>query len=245
VGLPGLSDRGHESTWFLPGVAHLPGYNGTRWRTSLEVCSTASSALTYELAFLEERQENLAPLVASFVVGPGRCTRHDDVVSSAFGVDEGSGAVRLTAPGPHLLAVARTYNDTLEGTFGSVNRAHTLGEAVGAEERGLLMQLSHSADLSQGFRTNLVLLNPTPLEVQLRVDLHRADGTLLGTLSGALRPFEHRQLNRVFASVTTGSVDDGYAVVTTPTIGGALLVVASVVDNRSGDGVTVPCRKLR
>gem|GEM_PF-5454955 len=245
VSLPGLSDRGHESTWFLPGVAHLPGYNGTRWRTSLEVCSTASSALTYELAFLEERQENLTPLVASFVVGPGRCARHDDVVRSAFGVDEGSGAIRVTAPVPHLLAVARTYNDTLDGTFGSVNRAHTLGETVGIEERGLLMHLSHSADLSRGFRTNLVLVNPTPAEVDLTVDLYRADGTLLGTLAGALRAFEHRQLNRVFESVTTGNVEDGYAVVSTPTPGGALLAIASVVDNRSGDGVTVPCLKLR
>lgn len=245
VSIPALSGGGHESVWYLMGVAHLPGYNATEWRSSLEVCSSASSALTYELAFLEDRQENLAPLVASFVVGPGRCTRHDDVVRSAFGVDAGSGAIRLTAPGPHLLAVARTFNDTLDGTYGSISRALTASEAVGVEERGLLMQLSHSADLSRGFRTNLVFVNPTPAEVDLRVDLHRADGTLLGTLAGALRAFEHRQLNRVFESVTTGDVEDGYAVVSTPTPGGALLAIASVVDNRSGDGVTVPCLKLR
>jgi len=82
-----------------------------------------------------------------------------------------------------------------------------------------------------------VLASASPGAVDVEIDLHRADGTLLGTLPRSLQPYEYRQLNRVFEMVTGDVVDDGYAAVRTTTDGGAFFALASVVDNLTGDPV--------
>ena len=205
----------------------------------MEVCSTAASALTYELELLEDEQENLSPRVASFVVAPGRCTRHEDAVASAFGLDEGSGTIRLTAPSPSLLVVGRTYNDTPDGTYGTSLGASSAAEAAVHGEHAVLVHLAQSASDADGYRTNLELLNVTDLQLAVEIALYSAAGGQLGTLSLALGPFEYSQETKIFRRVTRDEVADGYAVIRTTTAGGALLAAASLTDNRTGDTTTI------
>ncbi len=93
------------------------------------------------------------------------------------------------------------------------------------------------ADDAAGFRTNLVLVNAADRRIEVKIGLFSADGVSLGTIDRSLAPYEYRQLNKVFASVTGGDVDDGYAVVSTTTEGGRFFALASVVDNFTGDPV--------
>jgi hypothetical protein len=44
--------------------------------------------------------------------------------------------------------------------------------------------------------------------------------------------------------VTSTDVPDGFAVLRTTTPGGAFLAFASVVDNRSGDPIFIPARRV-
>ena len=75
--------------------------------------------------------------------------------------------------------------------------------------------------------------------IQVEVELFKGDGTSLGTFSTSLRAFEYKQFNKVFEQVTSQKVDGGYALVHTTTAFGRLFAQASVVDNRTGDPITV------
>ena len=102
------------------------------------------------------------------------------------------------------------------------------------------MHLAQSASDTDGYRTNLDLLNVTDLEIDVEIALYTSEGSHYGTLSITLESFEYSQKTRVFRQVSGDEVTDGYAVVRTATPGGAFMAAASLVDNRTGDTTTMP-----
>lgn len=94
---------------------------------------------------------------------------------------------------------------------------------------------SVAAAAGLGFRTNVGLVNAASVGIDVEVRLHLWDGTLLGSRTYRLRPYESIQRNEVFREVTNDDVEDGYAVLETATPGGRFLAYASVVDNGSDD----------
>jgi hypothetical protein len=224
---------------YLMGAAHIPGYNETQWRTSLEVCNFGGVARVYELGLLRRDQGNPDPQTVDLTLSPGLCANYPDVVATVFGLDEAVGTIRLTADGDGVIAVARTYNDTPGGTYGTAIGANPVDQAAAEGTSRVLIHLAQSATDGDGYRTNLDLLNVTDLEIDVEVDLYSSVGTHLGTVSEALQPFEYLQVTKMFRRVTGNEVTDGYAVVRTTTAGGALLTAASLVDNRTGDTTTI------
>jgi hypothetical protein len=224
---------------YLMGAAHTPGFNDTQWRTSLEVCNFSGVSRSYELAFLYRGQSNLDPQIVELALPPGLCAKSPDVVVSVFGYDEAVGTIRLTTDGDGIVAVARTYNDTPEGTYGTSLGARPADQAVVHGTSTVLVHLAQSASDSDGYRTNLDLLNVTELEIAVEIALYSSAGIHLGTRSTDLAPFEYSQETRVFRQVTGDEVADGYAVIRTTTAGGALMTAASLVDNRTGDTTTI------
>jgi len=227
------------ATMYLMGAAHLPGYNDTLWRTSLEVCNFGGLTQAIELAFLVRGQGNLDPDSLGISLAPGLCSRYPDVVEDVFGLDQAAGALRLTTTGEGVVAMARTYNDTPDGTFGSGFEATPLGEAFTSGESAVLVHLTESATDDSGFRTNLDLLNVTDQEITVEIGLYPFTGTLYGTLTATLQPFEYDQVFRVFREVTEGEVWDGYAIVETTTVDGAFMTGASLIDNQTGDTTAI------
>lgn len=224
---------------YLMGAAHLEGQSGTRWRTDLEICNFDPVEHGAEIAFLERGQENVDPATVTVALPAGECTRYGDVVTSVFGLTETAGTVRLTGTA-RLPCSARTYTLTGAGSYGSFKLGSPSDEAIRTGESGALIQLSHSIDPSRGFRTNLELVNLTGVPITVEVDLYSAGGTHLGTRAWELRASEDIQVGKVFEYVFNLDVDDGFALVRTPTPGGAFLASASVVDNLTGDGFNVP-----
>jgi len=233
------STKAETGPVYLMGAAHTPGYNDTQWRTSLEVCNFSGVSRTYELAFLYRGESNPDPLTVELGLAPGLCVNSPDVVVSAFDLAEAVGTIRLTADGDGIVAVARTYNDTPEGTFGTALGTNSVDQAAVCGTSAVLVHLAQSALESEGYRTNLDLLNVTGLEIVVEIALYSSAGSHLGTLSTTLMPFEYSQETRIFRQVTGDEVADGYAVVRTSTVGGALLTAASLVDNRTGDTTTI------
>lgn len=221
------------------GAAHLPGLNQTQWRTNLEVCNFGT-ALNFRLDFLQRGQANVEPHSVPFIVPAGMCVRFADVVRTLFGLEEAAGAIRVTCDGDGCLAQARTFNDDPDGTYGAGQPALAAEAAITSRQTAALIHLAESADDGSGYRTNLELLNVTGAPLAVQVALFRANGDQLGTLTVDLLPFEDEQVTRVFRQVTTAAVSDGYALLHTMTPGGAFLAAASLVDNRSGDGTTIP-----
>jgi Tol biopolymer transport system component len=231
--------KAEVSPIYLMGAAHIPGFNDTQWRTSLEVCNFGGVSRSIELGFLQRDQGNPVPDAVELTLASGQCVNYPDAVVSIFGYDEAVGTIRLVADGDGVVAVARTYNDTPDGTYGTALGSNPVEEAAADGASTVLVHLAQSASDSDGFRTNLDLLNVTDLEIAVEIALYTSTGSHYGTLSTALEPFEYSQETRVFRQVSGDEVTDGYAVVRTATPGGAVMAAASLVDNRTGDTTTI------
>jgi hypothetical protein len=225
-------------TLYLPAAANADGVNQTRWLTDLEIKAEGDDAATFVIELLESTINNNDPLRVDGSVGPGECLRLSNVLESEFGFN-GTAALRVTATSGRIIANSRTFNDDPGGTYGQTVPAVDIGRAAGLGSPATLIQLSRSADPSIGFRTNIGVVNVVGEQTAIEIDIHAADGTLLGTITRTLKPFEYRQLNDVFATVGATEIGDGYAVVRTTSEDGRFISYASVVDNKSGDAVFI------
>ena len=217
----------------LPSLAHLPGAQGTLWRSDLSLHNPGADPITVGLVATIRGQVGTAGETA-LALRPGEARRFDDVVATELGIDDAATVRLMTWGGPGLVA-ARTYNDTPAGTFGQSIPALAPAAALAAGGESRLLQLSHAADRGKGFRTNIGVVNVSSSPAVATVDLYRADHAPLGTLTQELRGGESAQLNDVFRAVGTGDVADGYAIVHTASPDAMLHTYASVVDNLSGD----------
>jgi len=243
--LPEETPAGTGDPIYVVAAAHSTGAGGTNWRTDLQVHCWGDEAADYTIERLRHGADNSNPRSESFTLEPGRSMRFGDVLETVFS-STGASALRVTPTSGRILVTSRTYNLLDKGndlglpagaTFGQYIPGVTAEKAIARGEHGRLIQLSHSTNENSGFRTNLVLVNATGMGIDVEIDLYRAGGAHLGTIDQPLQPYEYRQLNRLFASVTGGDVADGYAVVRTTTEGGAFFALASVVDNLTGDPV--------
>ena len=84
-----------------------------------------------------------------------------------------------------------------------------------------------------------MLVNNSTRTSEIAVELFREDGSSLGSFTTTLDGWEYQQIDRVFERVTQDAVASGYAIVTTTSPWGFFHAQASVVDNRTGDPITV------
>lgn len=227
---------------YIPAAAHAAGVGDTQWRTDLGVKARGAEGATFALDLLPEGLDNSAPASASFSVAAGACLRLQDVLSSAFAFT-GTAALRLRTTGGAVLVGSRTYNDDPDGTYGQYVPAVEAGAAFTAGVDYALIQLSRSASPDAGYRTNLGVVNLTAAPITVEVDLFTASGELLGSLLLPLLPYSLDQVTDIFARVTPGDVEDGFALVRSRSTGARFLAYASVVDNRSGDAVFIPAQE--
>jgi len=231
------------SSLFIPGSAHVSGASGTNWRTDLEVANAGNSQAELTLSLLERNRDNSSPVTKTFTLGPGQTVRHEDVLATVFGFS-GAAALRVDVAKGLVTVTSRTYNATPSGTYGQFIDAVPESAAITEHQEGRLILLSHRRSSSSGYRTNIGFVNATGSKLRLDAALYLADGTHLGTKAYDLDPYEYRQVDKIFQSVTSSDVDDGYAVLSTTTSGGRFFAYASVVDNRTGDPVYItPVRR--
>jgi PKD repeat protein len=224
----------------VPAVAHLDGANGSLWRTDLELFNGSETEQTLSLELLLRDQSGTpAAEAATIELAPGTATRIEDVLDSLFSTS-GAGALWVTFEEQGIIVTSRTYTDSEQGTYGQQVPAYLTSQALLPLDRGRLIQLAHSPDGETGFRTNLGLVNDCSRWMSVRVDLYGDNGDLLGSRSYTLQPSTVRQINNVFAEVTTSPVSNGFAVVSSTTPGCRLYTYASVVENRSNDPIFIP-----
>ena len=219
----------------VPAAAHVAGLQDTNWRSDLEVYNPTGTAVTYTIALLKRDQANPAPQQVAHAIDPGKSVRFDDVVSSEFGY-QGSGALRITSQSGTLHVTSRTYNQVSAGTYGQFIAGEGEDRHILYGGEGSVVQLRHDS----AYRTNLGIVNVVDMPVSVDVDLYTAGGVLLGSKTIDLGSWEHHQVDGIFATVTGGDVNDGYAVLRTTTPDGRFLAYASVVDNATGDAIYIP-----
>jgi hypothetical protein len=226
---------------YVLAAAHGPGVNQTVWRTDLEIHNYGSSVATYDIALLKRNTDNSSAETRTFEIAPGATVRHRDVLFTDFDFS-GTAALQISPKTGAIMATSRTYNLSPNGTYGQFVPALPLEEAISRGETARLIQLSHDPLLQTGFRTNLGLVNPTPVAIDIEIAFFDSSGSALGTYALTLMPLEYKQLDKVFELVTSDLIEDGYVTVKTTSLGGIFFTYASVADNITGDPTLIPAQ---
>ncbi len=218
---------------YLPAAAHNSGENSTRWQTDAFVANLGPTQASFTLELLQRNRENLTPASTTFTLAPGVMATYPDVVGSVFNL-EGAGTLRVTPLDGEVTASERVYETTGPTAFGQHVAGLAEHTALGPGQRAKLIGLSQSGNGLTGARTNIGVVNAGAVAMVATVELYRADGTLLGTRTYPLRPYQSIQQTRIFAEVTADAVPAGYAIVSTPTEGARFFAYAFLVDNVTG-----------
>jgi hypothetical protein len=222
----------------LASVAHVPGLNGTVWRSDVTAFNPGPATGRIGVTMIPAGAGGPLALAAPLTIGPGEALDIRDVVASLFGI-EASGALRLDLLAGEAVIGSRTYNLTPAGTFGQSVPAAGPAQGTVRGVAAVLFPVAGSPVRERGFRTNLGLLNLSEIPIDVSVARYRLPDKQLTSLGVRLAAGEWRQLSDVFP-VPAGSEDHGFLEIRVLTTGGRLLSYASVVDNVTGDPIFVP-----
>ncbi len=232
-----------ENHLYIATAAHLQGYQGTQWRTDVEVHNTGLDSAEFAVQLLERNEDNSEPATVTLTLAARRTVRYNDILASLF-TFTGAAALRIVPISGSIIASSRTYNQTSRGTYGQYVPAVPRAQAIQAGSHARLIQLSHDPTLASGYRTNLGLVNASPAAITIDVLFYSSNGLLMGGKTYELKPFEFRQIDKVFEEVTPNAVEAGYLSLSSTTSGARFFAYASVVDNLTGDPVFLPAQVI-
>jgi len=215
-------------------LAHATGAQGTNWRSNVAAVNPTNTQASLTLTFVGGDTR-----VRSATLGPRATNRWDDILVSLFGYASSasvSGSLLITSDQPLRISV-RTFNAPGSGTYGQYLPALEAGDAVTAGTVGIVPMMEKSG----GFRTNLGAQNVSETACQVRFVLYNRNGQKVGnTLTRNLAAWQWLQISDVFAAAGAGNQSLAYATVEVLTAGAEVWFYASLVDNVSGDGTTIP-----
>ncbi len=239
-----MAAGGFPDRLWLPGLAHLAGANGSIWRSDVTLWNPGPETLVLTAELFPEDAPD-ATFDLRLELEPGAALRLEDVVTAMAGDGtELKGFLELTvdpaSPGSPVVT-ARTFNLAESGTFGQAVPAFADSDLIPPGWRGCLPGVRGSSSTELGFRTNLGLVNTSPVEPSgLRLRLLDADGAELATVADyPIAPASSVQFNLLDAVGLGGTDLVGSAVVEVRS-GGPVGAYLSVVDNLTQDPILVP-----
>ncbi|HEU4521108.1 MAG TPA: hypothetical protein VFT12_03835, partial [Thermoanaerobaculia bacterium] len=226
-----IPDVEPTSTLFVPGIIHAQNTGtGTFFKTDVWIQNSSDEPLTVTATFLPAGQDNSGATGIPVTVPPRGQIQLADIVRSFYGAT-GAGALRLDANAP-FRATSRTYNEpanaSVIGTFGLSIPGQSIGASLG---RATLTGLAQTAVS----RTNIGLMNPQPIPVDVKIEVFSETGALLGSRDVTLRPGEWAQ--PAVSEFVTLPFEHAYAIITSED--GSFFSYAAVVDAKSGDGTFI------
>ncbi len=230
----GATVRSGATRVMLPGVVRARGANDTDFRTDLRIYSPAAQKIELTLALPS------GTVTKSLDLPAGETRAYDDVITSLFPEATGdqAGVLFVTAPGP-VVTGARTYNLAPTGTYGVSVPAREGGELLSPGETADLIQLQSDA----GYRCNFAFAAFDPSGATVLLRAFDPQGNLLAVKSYSVAGSQSRQISRVFADLgITASLPSARLEVSVID-GGRVYAYATVVDNRTGDGIFVEARR--
>ena len=200
--------------------------------------TTASTAL---LEYFPAKIGPNATAVSSIAIDiPARGTAVlDDVTGAAHLNSSGTiGALRVSSATP-LAVTSRVYLDKQpQGTLGQFVPAQPRSAAL---RRGVMPQLSNSANLSQGFRTNVGFFNPNTSDVTVRLELRDTAGALVAqnTVIIGAQSQQQNAISSYFAGANLAAANN---LTLSFDASAPIFVYSAVNDNVSGDSIFVPAQ---
>ena len=271
LGARASADTPATKQWVLA-TAKATGRGGEEFVSSLRVVNPFSGTATVDLTYLaqsplvpapepaglgdlEAAGDNGAAPKVRVVLGPGETLATEDVLRTRFagplapfGIP--AGGIRVDSDVP-VSVLSRTFVANavsatgVRGTFGFSLPAQAPAETVSAGETAWLPYVSSSPVATEGFRTNLILLNTGAATAVASVALVRGDGTpaapprtyTLGRASAA-------QQTDLGASFGVPGSETNLRVEVTVKSGGPVAIGASLIDNAISSIAYVPPVKV-
>jgi uncharacterized repeat protein (TIGR01451 family) len=216
--------------YVIPGVADLA--NGlANWQTDVRVYNASSKSVSAIATFYPagggESQSR------SLQLGPNEVKQLDGALRSLFNLTNTGGALHIaTETNSTLVATARTYNLTSNGTYGQFIPAVTPNEAVGLGQRPLqLLQIEES----DRFRTNIGIAEVTGKPVVVDVTAVPPDSKVAAHLTIELGPNEFRQYGSLLKSLGIENAYNARVTVKVTEGQGRVTAYASVIDAETQD----------
>ncbi len=229
---PDVTDLGDHFR-VITAAAHGSGLEDTSWVTDVVVHNPDRHPAPAYL-FLLPREGDGEPVGSlRHWVEPGQSLHLADAVADLQ--LPGFGALLVASDRPQMVG-SRTFNEHEDGSYGQFIEGVSIDSSDRGDGGARLIQLTQN----ERYRTNLALANPLPEATVVTVDLHRADGELLGSSDYSLPGLSSLLDVEVLADTGHGDVADAYAVVSSASSDGRWTALASVVDNASGDPVAFP-----
>ncbi len=225
-----------EYRYLLPVVTHAGGQNGSSWRTDVQIYSqdptvSPSKPLTM-FAELRDMKRTLEIPSSTYI--------YEDFMR-IFTTGNDSGPVIITAKGQYAPQIwTRTYNQTVDGTFGQFIPAIRIDEAGAGSSFGdgkyYLAGLRHN----DRYRTNLGFVNPNGATINVNVTVWSDEGDKLGTFSRQLGSFQLDQFSITApGALTSVPKDRPFSVEIEAPAGQWLIAYASYIDGGSNDPVYI------
>ena len=237
-----------NNNFIFPVVVRSPGSAGTMWKTEVCVTNPWNTSLVVGGAFIQEGQMDYA--FVEFAPFATYCTQ--DLVKEWLLQDKWTGAFALYAPpefntqAPRtaFAAIAKVYNDTPSGTYGtSVPVGQIIPEAwsMGSPEPFGMVSGVHNFGSAgvNGFRAAVGIFNPADFAQTISVYVTDSYGYLVWSKDITVPGWSMKQVSMP----SNVQVADGAGIGVNN--GGAYGIAqvfsyATVVDNRTGDGVFKP-----
>jgi hypothetical protein len=218
----------------VPAAAYAPGVGDAFFITDLYIMNPGDAQVSVTLSWLLRGQANPDPVNEVLTVEPGETLVLENVFQSVFGVEEGEsavGAFLVEATGV-VVVNSRIYNLQDSTTFGQGFEGVPVADAIMAGDATDVVGLSHN----DSFRTNIILMDTTGEGSSVDLSVRMPNGTELASGSFDLDAWEPQQfaVTGIDASLTFDN-----ATLHAEVTSGAAVVVASKVDNASGDPTTL------
>lgn len=219
-------------TYWAEIATHAPGNEGSLWRT--DVAAKNNGAAMANVEFMLHTASGVVSTtgaIDAFAQGA-----FEDLVGT-MGVDD-KGALEICSDQP-LQIVTRVFNQSDNGTFGQFID----GVAGGGLTQGKSARLLGLRQMTGAYRTNISVTNASMAAAEVKVTLYTSAGAELmnynltvgsGMVVQDLSPFQAR----------ANQPDLGWGFATVEVVSGeGILASASVVDNVSNDGTTIPMKR--
>lgn len=234
-----LVDDPSAFRYVIPAIASIPGVPPTFFRSEVRVFNPSASRSVEVSARYLCSSTDCAEALARFTVAPLATAIFSDVVADLFARPSTYGALELESDGPIVAASRLATPPPPLPSFGQFVPAISADEATNSF---VVAGVRQSAEVDEGFRSNIGVVNLGTDEVDVVVEVQRASGERARVLSVSVRGRSRFQIGgrSLFDGVEIREEAEKFVVNVVGPPGARLMADASVIDNQSQDPIFVP-----
>jgi hypothetical protein len=234
--LPVDPSKVSANTYVIPGVGDFDNASA-HWKSDVRIYNASSSDQPVTLTYYPQggTSHELA-----MTIPHNQVLQLDNFIATKLpSVLQSAGSLVVTSSNDSsLVATARTYTDTGNGTYGQFIPGVSPSDGIGVGDPMLqVLQLEQSPS----FHTNAGVAEVSGNPVSVILHLIPPDGRTEGIVAMDLQPYEFRQLNSIFGSY--GTVYNGRIAVEVVGGTGRVTGYASNIDNQTKDPTYIPAQQ--